>query len=534
VSWRSSGSASRRPARCLAGAAALLVLLAGARVRPAEAARKTLIVLDFKGHKAHRAQRGVIRLLRPSAGIIRGKEFARAARDVEGYTPDASGVAKVAARMRAHGILAGKVIKRGSRYSLTLEIREGRTGEVVADEIIVPLKDGRLERAAQVKLERELKAVLKDLPDLGDKSGERDGGLVAAGPGGEPDDPAAPAGEPAPGRERRAGSAAAAPERSAQSPPERSPERSVDRGPEQPGEAERPPRRTRVASAEDTRADARRPPPAALSREAAERADLEARSRAIDLAAGASFVSRRLSFDFNDGLVGRDQPQGYSGGLVPGVYAAAELYPAALSGGARGVARSIGVSGEVDKVLVIRSKLQGSGGEALPTSQLRFGVGLVYRWNFGSRPSLPTLKIGARYNRLSFTIDESAADDPTQIKIPDVEYAYVDPGLELRVPLGERLALVAGGRYVYVLDAGQIQDGDRYGDASSIAFDADLAGELKLTSSLLARVGARFTQIGLRFDGSGDQTDPTGDGTQDVTAATDRYFGVYAAAGVLF
>jgi hypothetical protein len=289
-----------------------------------------------------------------------------------------------------------------------------------------------------------------------------------------------------------------------------------------------------VAAAEAARADARREAPAAVSREAAERADREARSRAIDLAAGASFISRRLSFEFNDGLVGRQQPQGYSGGLVPGVYAAVELYPAALASGARGFARNIGVSGEVDRVLVIRSKLQGSGGEALPTTQLRFGAGLVYRWNLGSSPTSPTLKIGARYNRLSFTIDESAADDPTQIKIPDVEYAYVDPGLGLRLPLGERAALVAQGRYLVVLDAGQIQDADRYGDSSSLAFDADLAGELKLTSSLLARVGARFTQIGLDFDGSGDQTDPTGDGSQDVTAATDRYFGVYATAGVLF
>ncbi len=255
------------------------------------------------------------------------------------------------------------------------------------------------------------------------------------------------------------------------------------------------------------------------------------RDSGIETVAGVSFVSRKLDFTIADGL--QDTPQGYDGALVPGVYAAAELYPMALvQRSGDGVARDFGISLVVDKVLLIKSRLEGVGGD-LPTEQLRFGGGLVYRWNFGSATG-PTLKLGVRYNRMSFNIDETEAENPDAIEIPDVEYSYLDPGIGLRVPLGESLALLAEGRYVYVLDAGQIQDDDQYGETSVFAFEADLGGELKLTDNLIARAGARYAQYSLDFEGNGDLTDRTGDGMQDVTAARDRYLGVYATAGVLF
>jgi hypothetical protein len=102
------------------------------------------------------------------------------------------------------------------------------------------------------------------------------------------------------------------------------------------------------------------------------------------------------------------------------------------------------------------------------------------------------------------------------------------------VPITSRLAVLAEGRYVHVLDAGQIQDPDRYGDASVFAFDADLGAEVMVMSNLVARAGARFTQYSLEFDGNGALTERTDDATQDVTAANDRYLGFYATAGVLF
>jgi len=538
VSSRSNGSASRAIRR---GAGFLVLLLVlGAGVGGAEAARKKLVVLAFKGPKASRAQRGVVRVLKPSTTIVSGRAFLRAAREVEGYSPDASGVAKVATRLKAHGVLTGKVQKRGSKYKLTLQVLEGRSGEVIGDGIVVPLKRGRLDSAARRKLERELKAMLSELPEPGSAAD----GPVAASDGGEGDDPggAAAEGGGAESGTAETGATGTTPTAGTDGGDDRAAPEPVPDPPRRKPVRERRPRRTRVASAGDVGGSAREgggssgeDADGTITREASEKADRDARGRGIDLSAGASFVARKLRFDFADGLAGPDQPQGYDGALVPGVYADAEIYPVALvNRRSHGFAHNIGVSAMVDKVLLIKSKLEGAGDESLPTAQTRYGVGLVYRWNFGSTPTSPTLVLGARYNQLSFSIDETEAPDPDAIQIPDVSYSYVDPGARLRLPLGERLAALVEAHYLVVLDAGQIQDPERYGKATVVAFDADVGAEVMITSNLVARAGARFMQYGLSFDGDGDQTDPTGDGTQDVDSATDRYLGFYAMAGVLF
>ena len=509
---------------------AVVLALAATAAQRADAAepKKRVIVLDFKGPNAARVQRRVVKLLKPSASVVSGKAFARAARQVKDYEPDAAGLARVAARLKAHGIVTGKVTKRGSKYRLTLEILEGRSGGPAGDNIAVALKRGRLHSAARRVVQRQLKAALRDLPDPGDEADEPE---LAVAPEADDADAAGGSGAPA--------------DRRGTAPTEIDSGRAVESagGEGDAASAEPAPARPkRVARAAATRA-ARRTE-AATSRPAqnrtladasAKRADLDARGRALGLSAGASFTSRRLQFDFSDGLAGSAQPQGYSGQLAPGVYAAAEFYPVALADdGGSSFARDIGIDVVVDVALFLKSKLEGSAGESLPTQQIRYGAGLVYRWNFGSSPTDPTLKLGARFNRLSFTVDETAAADPSAIDLPDVSYTYIDPGAGFRLPLGNRFAALAEARYLYVVDAGQIEDANRYGGGSVVAFDAELAGEIAITSTVLIRVGGRFMHYGLDFDGDGDQTDPTNDGAQDVLSATDRYLGFFAAAGARF
>jgi hypothetical protein len=488
----------------------------GAGTGAAEAARKRLVLLDFKGPKAAKIQRGVVKLLKPSATVASSKAFLRAAREVEGYAPDATGVSKVAAKLKVHGVLTGKVQKRGSRYKLTVQLLEGRSGEMVGEGIVVPLKRGRLDSSARRKLARELRAQVAELPE----PGAEELGPVAAAPGQTPPTPA-----PAEVVAAKPAEPPAAAARPAPVPTRRKPARR--------------PRGRRVASAEVGGAATSAGPASegadgAITREARQPTG-DPRERAIDLVAGATFSARQLSFDFADGLAGEDQPQGYDGVLVFGATADAELYPVALaSGRTGGFARNVGLTAVIDKVLLIKSKLDSADGKSLPTSQTRWGAGLVYRWNLGSSATAPTLVLGARYNKLSFAIDESEADAPGDITIPDVAYTYVDPGARFRLPLGESFAVRLEGHYLFVLDTGEIQEAERYGDAGVIGFDADVGAELLLTSNVVVRAGARFAQLGLSFDGDGDPTDPNADGTQDVTSATDRYYGFYATAGVLF
>jgi len=262
-------------------------------------------------------------------------------------------------------------------------------------------------------------------------------------------------------------------------------------------------------------------------------ADLAARGRAVDVAAGLSFSQRTLSFTHDSALV--NTPQGYDGTLVPGLYVTGELYPMALvNRKSTGFTRNIGLSLVVDKVLLIKSKPAGMDDVDLPTSQMRWGAGVVYRWNFGSKPTSPTLKLSARYNKLTFKIDESGAPEGVVIDIPDTAYSYIDPGAGLRFPITEQIAALGEARFLFVTKAGQIQAMSQYGTTTITGYDVDLGGEYKLTSTLSVRGGLKYTHLGLTFDGTGDLTDRNGDGTQDVTAASDRYLGFYATAGWLY
>ena len=138
------------------------------------------------------------------------------------------------------------------------------------------------------------------------------------------------------------------------------------------------------------------------------------------------------------------------------------------------------------------------------------------------------------FNKLTFSIDESGAPEGVVIDIPDTSYTYIDPGLGLRFPITGSIAALGEARFLFVTKAGQIQQMMQYGTTTITGYDVDLGGEYKLSSSLLVRAGLRYTALSLKFDGSGELTDRNGDGTQDVTAAKDKYLGLYAAAGWLF
>ncbi|HKE19003.1 MAG TPA: hypothetical protein VKB80_29215 [Kofleriaceae bacterium] len=514
----SSCGQARRVLRRAAGLLVLALVVGGAAAA-ADAAPKKIVVLDFTGGgKAAKVQHGVIKLLKGNAQVISHKAYVVAAHQVDGYKPDAAGVSRVARRLQAHGVITGKVSRHGRKYHLTLQVLEGKSGEAVGEGITVALKGGRLDTAARRKLGRELKAVIGDLPDPG-QEGEADGGLVSDASNGDADTPAgagADAADPAADEARQKA--------------EEEDARRAEQALASKAQRERA-RRRRVASAGNQGAGD--PEAGSVARAAADKPAEDTRDRGIDGVAGVSFVSRRLTFTTSEGT--QALPQGYDGGLVPGVYAAADLYPMALlDRRGHGIARDFGISLVVDKVLLLKSKLDRAGDQSLPTDQTRYGAGLVYRWNFGSSSTSPTVKVSARYNKLSFSIDESKADDPSAIEIPDVSYTYVDPGIGLRLPLGEKVALLAEAHYIYVLDAGQFENADQYGKGSVFAFDADAGAELAITSNLVARAGARYMQYSTKLDGQGDLTDVDGDGMQDVTKAKDAYLGFYATAGLLF
>jgi hypothetical protein len=479
----------------------------------AGAAKKRVALFDFTGPKAAKFQAPVQKILKKSAKVVSQAAFNKASKKVKKYKKNAEGIAKVAKRLELDGVVTGKVSKKRGKYKLTIQIREAQSGEYLEESITVTSTAPRLTKAHEKKIARELKALLRELPaadeeeEAEEEEGEEEDRPVVAGSEEEEAEET-----PAKGKGRKKVAAASE------------------------GDGENEEEEGGGEEAEEPKGGSGKGENGSVSKSvelsSAEQADLDARGRAVDVSVGLSFVARSLTFTHDPALV--NTPQGYDGAMVPGLYLLGEVYPMALvNKRSNGFPRHIGLSLVLDKVLLIKSKPAGMDVD-LPTAQTRYGVGAVYRLNLGSKPTSPTLKFSVHYNKLSFSIDESAAPDGVMVDIPDVSYTYIDPGIGIRFPITDKIAALGTGRFLIVTGTGQIQETPQYGKTTVSGFDVDLGGEYKLSTSLLVRAGLRYTRIGMSFDGSGELTDRNADGTQDVTDAKDSYFGLYATAGWLY
>ncbi len=520
MSSRSIVSAS---SRLLPVVAALLLLLAPALAE----ARKRIVVLDFTGPRAADFQEDVETILRKRHSVVSQASYVKTARKLKAGKPTAANVRKVAGNMSVDGLLIGSVRKIGPRYELTLKLRAGADGSFTSTITVRSRRPG-LSGDALTQARGELLAGVVDLPPL-----EGDAEPVARGKGktkgkvkgrgAPPVEPEEPAGDDDDDDDDDDDVAAAGDD-------------DDDDGDDDGG-----------GSGDDAGSAGAASASADVSLTAEQRADLQARGRGLDIAAGASFSGRRLTFTVRNGL-GDLSPRGYDGALVAGAYVVGELYPMAFNLKNRSVTRNIGLTAMVDKVLKIESRLRYRDDAnmeqvaSLPTDQMRWGIGLVYRHNFGSRPTSPTLKLAARYNRAHFIIDKDAAPvvggTAVVVDIPNMDYAYLDPGAALRFPIGTALALQADVRFLYITDTGEMQQMDQYGDATVTGIDADLGVEYRLSRQLSIRAGGRLIRIGYDFtEGNGAELVYNRDGdatTQDVFGAQDRYLGGYATAAYLY
>ena len=523
MSSRSTASASRR---LLPALAALLVLLAPATA----AARKRIVVFDFTGPRAADFQSDVENLLRKRHSVVSQASYVKTARKLRAGKPTAANVRKVAGNMSVDGLLIGSVRKIGPRYQLTLKLRAGADGSFTSTITVRSRRPG-LSGDALAQARGELLAGVTDLPPLdtgGDEVGRGRKGKAGKGRTPRRVEPVEPAGDDDDDDDVRGGGG-------------------DDDDDDDDGEGGDDDGDDDDGGAGNGGGDGSASASTSVVLTAAQRADLAARGRALDVAAGASFTGRRLTFTVRNGL-GDLSPRGYDGALVAGAFFVAELYPLAFNLKNRNFTRNVGITAMVDKVLKIESRLRYRDDAnmeqvaSLPTDQMRWGIGLVYRHNFGSRPTSPTLKLSARYNRAKFIIDKDAAPvvggSPVVVDIPNMDYAYLDPGAALRFPIGTALALLADVRFLYVTDTGEMQQMDQYGDATVTGIDADLGAEYKISPQLSIRAGGRLIRIGYDFtEGNGAELVYNRDGdatTQDVFGAQDRYLGGYATAAYIY
>ena len=253
---------------------------------------------------------------------------------------------------------------------------------------------------------------------------------------------------------------------------------------------------------------------------------------AIRVDMGVSLMSRNLTFNSRNF---EQAPKGYKNSPVPGGRVEGEFYPLAISN-PTSAAAGIGVAGTYDQTFALNLQSTAQPGTKFPVTEKHFDIGVRYRIAFGSKPSSPSLTLGAGYGRWTFKVNRTALMEGNVIDLPDVDYAGYTPGLTFRIPLGNTVALLFGGSALLVTGTGAIQKPDQYGQAKVTAGSGMFGLEAVFANRYAVRVAAEAAQMGFAFTGGAQMTNNRdGDpGSKDVGGAADRYIGGAFTFGVLY
>jgi hypothetical protein len=489
-------------------------------------AKKRVVVLDFSGPQAGKAESAVIAAVKKKHTVVSAGQYTKAQKKLKAKKQTNKNVAKVAAEIQVDAVVTGVMKKKGGKWTLTVTVREGASGKVKGTAKII-LRAPRMDARAKEDIDDKVLPIIGKVRSIAggeaDAGGDDSGGgddEVASNDEGGGDDEGSSDEEEKPKKGKGGG------------------DESAESGGGDSGEEEAAPGvddEKTVASNDEANAGG----DSAVTKSTGGDGDGDAaggiagtkyaRHGAFQLEVGMSAIGRSLTFTTKASLAATEQPNGYDGAIVPGGMVMGELYPLAF-GNPRGALAGIGLTFVFDRVFLLKSKY---GTDEYDTTQQRFGVGLRYRLPIGKSATGPTLHVGIGYNKLSFVIDDSAAVMP--IGLPDVDYTYIDPGLGVRLPLGTpKFALLADAKYMVVLDSGDMQAQANYGTGTVSGLDVDAGLEFRVMPRLPLHLGFHYIRVAYDFDGSGTQTNRDAEAGQDVGGALDVYLGGYVSAGYIF
>jgi hypothetical protein len=518
-----------------------LALLVGS---PAFAGKKRVAVLEIEGARDDRLRNDVAKLLKKQARPLPAKDFERAQRKLKIKRLTARNVRKVAQRIEADGVIEGILVAEGSGYVLRLRLREGATGRTVR-KFTVFLKSPRMSRSIAKQLQKKLVAavgnlepVLDDPPEPRERIEDEEFDDVEEGAEFEDEEPVRQLRK----RSKRSKRSKRAKRSRARdfiddSDMEALPVDNDDDAEEEEmidedddwdddEEIEDEDGDTRDSDRDDDSGDERR-------------ADPTGRTAVISISAGATVIGRSLKFAARPDLM--TPPSEYNGAYAPGATLQGEFFPLATGDKSDSPTTKLGFAVDIERSVGLSSQVQGPDAMAapvkLPTQRQKYGVHALYRHNFGTKSTHPSATVSVGYNKLAFEVDLSNAPEGVIIDVPNVAYSYVDPGLKLRFPAGEKLALLAEGKFMAVLDAGEMVTAEQYGKSTVVGFDGDVGIEVKAAARWIVRAGAHLTLVGYTFQQGAGELSSNRDGdlaTLDVGGASDRYLGGYLTAGYLY
>ena len=517
----------------------------------AEAGRKRVVVLELDGPKAEKFHADLIKLLKKTHTVVPTDKWNSTAEDLGATRNNDKDTKKVAKKLKVDAVVFGKIDKRRDEYLIQLQIRSGRSGQVVGNRVDTKSEGPRLDGTASRDLKDELveaistmgsgggddedeeeeedvKPAKKQVKKVADDEEEEEAKPAKKGFGRkskDEDDEEEEETKPAKkgfGRkskddeETRPKKKVAADEEE-----EEEEEEDEDRGSK---------KRKKVASSDEDEDEDDEDGSVEADADGEEMDSAQALSlgeRAIDAVLGLSFNMRRMSFSFDSDLA--SQPPPYKGVPVAGIYLDGTVFPLAVGHKRRGMAKNFGATVMYDRVLKIESKAMGT---PLPTTQQRYAVGVAFRY-----PVNEKMVIGARvrYGRQSFTIQSV---DGVTADIPNVEYTIIDPAVTLAYQAAPKFSIDAKLAFMAITNTGQIQKNDMsgYGAATVKGFEGEFGGSYLLSKNVFARAALRLETIGFEFKGSADSLSTLRDmdPEQDVKGARDSYYGGSLAVGVLY
>jgi hypothetical protein len=166
----------------------------------------------------------------------------------------------------------------------------------------------------------------------------------------------------------------------------------------------------------------------------------------------------------------------------------AEFYPGATTGIA--FAKDIGLFGRFGMAMGWESKTRDGQYSAIGSWQ-RYGFGVRGRIKAGDGADAPLVGLELGYSDFKFAF---TGDDPVVVnkELPEVDYKFVRPGADIRVPFGA-FSLLGGAGYMYIFNAGPMHD--RFPHETIGGVDARIGGAYAVMPWLQGKITADYVRV---------------------------------------
>lgn len=474
----------------------------------ADAKPRRLVILDFDGPRglADAGREEVVQLLGEQYDVVAKKRWQEARAKAQKKTAGPQTWKKAAKTSGVDAVIEGWISDDGRHKQLTVQVREAATGAEI-DNISVRLNQRGLSNDNRQKLNEELNGILQYIegaPEpLSDSLKTVDTRkLVGAKPRTEDDYRSSFGDEDRPRRAKR----------------------SADEYDDE------EPRRKRRASADDDEIEIEieGEAPRAKNKEVAAAADIETKENQDLIAlfgatstegqiadAKASHVpqlTKRFrvgagfyygSRSFNVVAENQEGPQQYSGVPSKGLEVNAAVYPfpkEKFDSGLNGLGFTAAISKSAGSYVTFDD------GEAVgeySINQNAYNLGIHYRHALAS---LITIDGGATYGHSTYKFP----DVPMTFETPDTDYSYFGLGAKLDLNIANKATVGFGGRYMYILDTGDVTSEDFFGPGRASGYGLDVDFIIPLPKDLYVRGALAYDKYTITYDGVGVITEEEG------------------------